>query len=82
MSEQAKPVEAENETVVILNDDHVQPSAAWTNSSHPHHKREVICKKGVNAVTLGPSIFHAQEVTYMRTTDTKDGLAVFRKAPG
>ncbi len=66
---QAKPVEAENETVIILDDS-------------PNHKREVVCKKGTQTVTLGPSVFYAQSVTYERSTDTRDGLAVFRKANG
>ncbi len=74
--------EDENETVIILRDEHVQPTAAHPHHTHPHHKKDVICKAGTQSITLGPSIYHPREETYVRTDETRDGLAVFRKVPG
>ncbi len=74
---QAKAVETENEAIILEH----------ANDMHPHHKKVVLCKPGVQSVTLGPSIYGPSvrvdtEQTYVRTKDTRDGMPVFRKANG
>ncbi len=66
---------AENEAIII---EHAL-------DTHPHHKRVVLCKPGLQSVTLGPSVYAPGvrvdgEHTYVRTKDSRDGMPVFRKA--
>lgn len=77
--------EDENETVVI---EDLRPGTTQ-HPGHIHHNREVICKKGLSEVTIGPLSkprdddrpHYAEAHRYVRT-EAKDelGRAIFRLA--
>lgn len=68
--------EAENEVIVI---DH--PSSD-PRSVHPHHKREVICKAGLDVLDIPPVLFHDRAERYYRTSAKDElGRAVFGPTP-
>lgn len=77
--------EEQNETVVI---EDLRPGTAQ-KPGHIHHNREVICKKGAVAITIGPLLkpsdddrpHYTETHKYVRT-EAKDelGRAIFRLA--